>query len=195
VRQFTSLTDPELIACLNSGGVVVLPSDTIYGVMARAADQQAVERVYRLRGRAPEKPCIILAADRSQMTDNSQWTSKHTELAEQFWPGGLSLVTPVTDKTPAYLHRGTHTLAYRIPDYPELQRLLETTGALIAPSANPEGQPPATTVAEAQSYFGENVDGYVDGGNLADHTPSTVVAVEDDQPKILRQGAVYIDKS
>jgi L-threonylcarbamoyladenylate synthase len=195
VRQFTSLTDPNLIACLNSGGVVVLPSDTIYGVMARAADQLAVERVYRLRGRAPEKPCIILAADRRQIADDSLWTPKHAELAQHFWPGSLSLVTPVTAKTPAYLHRGTLTLAYRIPDYPELRRLLEATGPLIAPSANPEGQPPAVTVAEAQVYFGEHVDGYVDGGDLADHSPSTVVAVEHGQPKVLRQGAVHIDKA
>lgn len=195
MRVFTSLSDPGLIACLKSGGVVALPSDTIYGVMARTADRSAVERVYRLRGRAPEKPCIILVAGQWQITDTSLWTPQHKQLADRYWPGKLSLVAPVTKKTPAYLHRGTHTLAYRVPDYPELRRLLEETGPLIAPSANPEDQPPAATVEEAQAYFGDRIDGYVDGGQLITRKPSTVVAIIDGQPKVLRPGAIRLSAS
>lgn len=191
--MFKSFTDPELITCLNEGGVVILPSDTLYGVMARAADQTAVERVYRLRGRAPDKPCIVLAAGLWQLTDTSLWSPTHKRLAKSHWPGALSLVTPVSDLTPAYLHRGTYTLAYRIPAYPQLRRLLEATGPLIAPSANPEGQPPATTTYEAKTYFGDTVDGYLDIGPLTGHRPSTVVTVINDKPHILRPGAVRID--
>ncbi len=190
--MFKSLTDPQLIVCLNNGGVVVIPSDTLYGVMARAADQKAVERVYKLRGRAPDKPCIVLAAGIWQMTDTSHWSLLHRQLAKRYWPGAMSLVTPVTDQTPVYLHRSTYTLAYRIPSYPELRKLLEATGPLIAPSANPEGQAPATTIAEAQAYFGEQIDGYLDVGPLTAHRPSTVVTVENNKPKVLRPGAVRI---
>ncbi|HSE60963.1 MAG TPA: L-threonylcarbamoyladenylate synthase [Candidatus Saccharimonadales bacterium] len=190
--MFSSLTDPALTATLHNGGVVVMPSDTVYGMMARASDQQAVERLYAIRGRAPEKPFIILVADIWQITDMTQWQEGHKRLAEQYWPGPLSLVAPTTGKTPEYLHRGTHTLAYRMPDHPELRALLGATGPLVAPSANPEGQPTATTIAEAEAYFGDSVDGYVDGGIIADLTPSTVAGIVDDKLHIFRQGAVRI---
>jgi L-threonylcarbamoyladenylate synthase len=193
VRLFSSLADPALAAALNNGGVVVMPSDTVYGVMARASDQKAVERIYKIRGRAPEKPFIILIADIWQITDTSEWSDAHKRLAERYWPGPLSLVAPTTEKTPAYLHRGTDTLAYRVPDYPELRKLLETTGPLVAPSANPEGEPTATTLAETQAYFGESVDGYVDGGTLAGHVPSTVAGIKDGKLHVFRQGATQVE--
>lgn len=192
MRLFTSLNDPALIDSLSTGGVVVLPSDTLYGIVARATDQRAVERMYRVRGRAPEKPFIILVADRWQIADTELWTDEHRRLADKYWPGPLSLVAPTSQKTPEYLHRGTHTLAYRIPNDPELRKLLSATGPLIAPSANPEGKPPATTLAEAQAYFGDTIDGYVDGGAIDDRAPSTVAGIKDGKVHIFRQGALRI---
>lgn len=170
----------------------MLPTDTVYGIVARAADQAAVESVYRLRGRSSEKPCIMLVADVWQITDNELWTPQQKALADKYWPGPLSLVAPVSQKTPEYLHRGTHTLAYRIPHYLGLRNLISKTGPLIAPSANLEGKPVATTLQEAQKIFGNKVDGYVEGGLLADHAPSTVVAIKDGKVHILRQGALRI---
>jgi L-threonylcarbamoyladenylate synthase len=193
VRLFSSLADPALAAALNNGGVVVLPSDTVYGVMARASDKAAVERIYKLRGRAPEKPFIILIADIWQITDMSEWGDAHKRLAERYWPGPLSLVAPTTQKTPEYLHRGTDTLAYRMPDHLELRKLLTVTGPLVAPSANPEGQPTATTLSEAQAYFRDTVDGYVDGGTLAGHVPSTVAGIKDGKLHVFRQGAIRVE--
>lgn len=189
--MFTSLTDPALVRCLKKGGVVVIPTDTLYGVVACASDEEAVHRVYRVRGRAPSKPCIILVGDRADITDNELWTPMHKKLADMYWPGPLSLVAP-TKHTRTYLHRGTHTLAYRVPARDDLRQLLSQTGPLVAPSANPEGNPPAITVAEAIAYFGKYVDGYVDGGTMLGHAPSTVVTLQDDQPKVLRQGALEI---
>ncbi|HET9412024.1 MAG TPA: L-threonylcarbamoyladenylate synthase [Candidatus Saccharimonadales bacterium] len=192
MRLFTSLVDPDLIRCLNQGGVVVLPTDTVYGVVARASDQRAVERVYRLRGRSPNKPCIILVAGLWQIKDTAFFDPQSKALAQKYWPGPLSLVIKTTDKTPEYLHRGTHTLAYRTPDNPELCKLLAATGPLIAPSANIEGMPTAITLDHAEHYFANKVDGYVDGGELADRAPSTVATVQDGKPRILRQGALRI---
>lgn len=189
--MFASLTDPALVRCLNLGGVVVVPTDTLYGVVARAADEEAVQRVYRVRGRAPSKPCIILVGDRADITDNELWTPEHKRFADAYWPGPLSLVAP-TKHTRKYLHRGTHTLAYRVPARDDLRQLLAQTGPLVAPSANPEGNPPATTLAEAQAYFGDYVDGYVDGGVMAGHAPSTLVTLANGKPQILRQGALEI---
>lgn len=193
MRLFPSLTDPALAAALTNGGVIIMPSDTVYGMMARASDRTAVERLYKIRGRAPEKPFIILVADIWQITDMAAWQDEHKTLAERYWPGPLSLVAPVTDKTPEYLHRGTHTLAYRMPDHPELRKLLAVTGPLVAPSANPEGQPTATTIQEAQAYFGDKVDGYVEGGPITDHVPSTVAGIKDGKLHIFRQGAARIE--
>lgn len=189
--MFSSLHDPKLIACINAGGVVVVPTDTLYGLVARASDRQAVERVYRLRGRAPQKPCIVLVADRWQITDTSLWTPAHKKLAATHWPGPLSLVAP-TQKTDEYLHRGTHTLAYRMPAHNDLRKLLASTGPLIAPSANPESKKPATTIAEAYEYFGDLVDGYVDGGTLAGDAPSTVAGIVDNELFIFRQGGLVV---
>lgn len=192
MRVFTSLTDPDLISCLRSGGLVVLPTDTLYGLVTPAADQAAVERLYQVRGRAPQKPCIVLVGDRADITDTALWTAHHHRLADQYWPGPLSLVTPAVTSG-AYLHRGTETLAYRMPAHADLQTLLRQTGMVIAPSANPEGLPPATTLAEAYTYFGDAVDGYVDGGVLAGDQPSTVVAVVGEQPVVLRQGVLQVE--
>jgi L-threonylcarbamoyladenylate synthase len=163
----------------------------LYGVVARASDEEAVKRVYRVRGRAPNKPCIILVAGRADITDNELWTPAHKKIADTYWPGPLSLVAP-TKHTRKYLHRGTHTLAYRVPAREDLRQLLALTGPLVAPSANPEGNPPATTLDEAQAYFGDYIDGYVDGGLMAGHAPSTLVAIQDGQPKVLRAGALEI---
>ncbi len=192
MRVFASLSDPHLIHCLNDGGVVVIPTDTVYGIVARAANQGTVERVYRLRGRAPEKPCIMLVAGAWQIQDTAYFDDAHKQLVAKYWPGPLSLVGKVSDKTPRYLHRDTHTLAYRMPDHSELRKLLTATGPLIAPSANPEGQPTANTLADAQSYFGDTVDGYVNGGTLANRAPSTVAAITDGKIQVLRQGALRI---
>lgn len=191
--MFSSLSDPTLITCVNQGGVVVIPTDTMYGLVARASDKQAVGRVYRIRGRAPEKPCIVLVAARWQITDSSLWTLAHKELADTYWPGALSLVAP-TATTQEYLHRGTHTLAYRMPDRDDLRRLLTHTGPLIAPSANPETKPPATTIQEAQAYFGDAVDGYVDDGTLSGDAPSTVAGIIDGKFHIFRQGVLHIQE-
>jgi L-threonylcarbamoyladenylate synthase len=195
VRSFSSLADPQLAATLNSGGIIVMPSDTVYGIVARASDKTAVERLHKVRGRAPDKPFIMLIAGVWQIVDTTAWTDDHKKLAAKYWPGPLSLVAPTTEKTPEYLHRGTHTLAYRVPDFPELQKLLTATGPLVAPSANPEDQPTATTIEEAYAYFGDNVDGYVDGGTLAGHVPSTVAGVKDNKLYIFRQGALQLDAS
>jgi tRNA A37 threonylcarbamoyladenosine synthetase subunit TsaC/SUA5/YrdC len=94
-----------------------------------------------------------------------------------------------------YLHMGKRSLAVRIPDDPKLRSLLEKTGALLTSSANQPGQPPANTVDEATAYFGDDVDFYVDGGDLSGHAPSTVIRVIDDAIEILRAGAVKISEN
>lgn len=192
--MFASLTDPALAASLQNGGVIVVPTDTTYGIIARASNKAAVERIYHVRGRAPQKPLIVLVAGMWQIADKSLWTAQHRALAQKYWPGALSLVAPTTI-IPEYLHRGTSTLAYRVPAHLELQKLLERTGPLVAPSANPEGLPTAATLTQTRGYFGDNVDGYVDGGRLDGDKPSTLVTVVDGRITVLRQGVLNIPET
>lgn len=176
-----------------TGSVGVIPTDTIYGLVARAADRSAVERLYALKNR-DDKPGTIIAASLKQLEELGL---KHRYLTavEHLWPGALSVVIPCAEPALAYLHRGQLSLAVRIPEQPELQALLAKTGPLLTTSANHPGQTPANTIQEAQNYFGKKVDFYIDGGDLSGREPSTVVRIVDDAIEILRPGAVKIDES
>lgn len=174
-----------------SGALGVIATDTVYGVVARAEDEAAVARLYELKKR-DEKPGTIIAANIGQL---EKLGLKHCYLkaVEQFWPGAVSVIIPANDPALAYLHQGKMSLAVRIPKDKKLQELLKQTGPLITSSANPTGKKPAETVDQAKKYFGNNVDYYIDGGNLANSEPSTIIRIIDDAIEVVRQGAVKID--
>lgn len=180
-----NLTDKNVVG--------VIPTDTVYGLAARAADTAAVERLYRLKSRE-SKPGTIIAASLAQL-EALGLKHRYLKAVEQFWPGAISVIIPCGDPILAYLHRGKMSLAVRIPNDTKLQQLLKQTGPLLTTSANAPGQPPATTIAEAREYFGERVDFYQDGGDLSDRQPSTIIRVVDDAIEILRPGAVKIDET
>jgi L-threonylcarbamoyladenylate synthase len=178
---------PEL---LKPGTIGVIPTDTVYGLVARAADQIAVERLYQLKKR-DDKPGTLIAANIEQLEDLGL-KHRYLKAVEQFWPGAVSVIIPAADPQLAYLHRGKMTLAVRIPDNSKLQKLLQKTGPLLTSSANPPGQPTATTIDQVKQYFGNQIDFYEDGGDLSDRQPSTVIRIIDDAIEVLRQGAVKI---
>jgi L-threonylcarbamoyladenylate synthase len=161
------------ILVLNSGKVAVIPTDTIYGIVARASDQEAVKKVYKIRQRDINKPCIILIADFEQLKD-FDIDKKYLSLAKKYWPGPSSLVFPLNKPRPSYPAKGLKEMALRLPNNNELRELIRQTGPLIAPSANPEGLPPATTIDEAKAYFGNQVDIYVNNGPMP-LKPSTLI--------------------
>lgn len=174
---------------LQSGAVGVLPTDTVYGVVARAADQSAVERLYILK-RREQKPGTIIAASIDQLVDLGI-KRRYLTAVEEYWPASLSIVIPCGPEL-AYLHQGKGTLAVRVPDNKEFCELLTITGPLVTSSANQPGEPVSNTVAEAKAYFGDDVDFYEDGGDLSDREASTIIRVIDDEIEILRQGSVQI---
>jgi L-threonylcarbamoyladenylate synthase len=176
---FLDRNSPQVIDALKSGGVGVLLTDTIYGIVASANNPEAVEKVYELRKRQTTKPSIVLIAGSSQIWEQDE-ARRHRDTLERYWPGPVSIVLPAHTDTPQYLHRGTDTLAYRVPADQKLRALLGSTGPVIAPSANPEGKPPATNINEAKAYFGESVDFYVDSGPAPTSQPSTVIKLEAD---------------
>lgn len=175
-----------------SSKISVIPTDTLYGIVASALDVSAVQRLYAVRGRNPEKPCIILMAGADELSRFGITPNRRIKrFLDSVWPGPVSVILPVSGDEFAYLHRGTHSLAFRVPKNDYLQKLLRETGPLLAPSANPEGKPPAETITEARAYFGDAVDQYVDGGRLTGE-PSTVIDLQTETPVILRQGRANI---
>lgn len=176
-----------------AGSIGVIPTDTVYGVVARAVDPSAVARLYELKKRE-DKPGTIIAANLSQLEELGL-KHRYLKAVEQFWPGAVSVVIPVSNPELAYLHQGKMSLAVRIPDDKKLKKLLDQTGPLVTSSANQPGQPTAAKVQQAKDYFGDQVDFYEDGGDLSNHQPSTIVRIIDDAIEVLRPGAVKIDDS
>lgn len=177
---------------LKQGMVGIIPTDTIYGIVASARMPEAVERVYTLRNRDREKPCIILISDRSELTEFGVTpTNEESDFLRKHWPGAVSVLLSCESSQFSFLHRGIHSLAFRVPDSVWLRNLLRETGPLIAPSANLKGEDAATNIDEARQYFGFRVDFYADGGMLAGE-PSTLVRFERNQVKVLRQGKVLL---
>lgn len=178
----------ELLSEPNAVGVI--PTDTVYGIVARASDHDAVARLYALKSRQ-NKPGTLLAANIEQL-EVLGLKRRYLKAVEQYWPGAVSVVVPFSDFSKSYLHLGKLSLAVRIPDDKKLQKLLEKTGPLLTSSANVTGETPAANIAEAQQIFNDKVDFYVDGEDYSNHSPSTVIRIIDDEVEVLRQGAVKI---
>lgn len=185
--------DTEVIsALLENGAVGVLPTDTVYGLVARASDPTAVKRLYDLKLREG-KPGTIIAASVEQL-EQLGLKRRYLKAVEQFWPGAVSVIIPCGPEL-QYLHEGKNSLAVRIPDDEKLRKLLSQTGPLLTSSANHPGKPTAMNVDEAKAYFDDRVDFYEDGGDLSGRAPSTVIRIVDDAIEIIRQGAVKIEEN
>lgn len=169
--------------------LAIIPSETIYGIMAPALDKASVERLYDAKGRRPDKPTSVLISSEAELERfGVHPTAIQKKFMKRFWPGPVTLVFETSaGKKLEYLHRGTNTLAFRVPNNKKFRELLNERGPLAASSANPEGKPPATTIKEAREYFGNTIDEYVDGGTLAGK-PSTLVSLVGDEVRVLRHG-------
>lgn len=177
MKIFNDKTDPGLVTILRSGGVAVIRTDTLYGLLGRADNEQTVARIHSIKGRAPEKACIILLPSVESAFDHHKELMRDIELMHDV-PTSFILNS---HSAPQWLRHTDATVAYRIPQEPSLLSLLQQTGPLIAPSANPQSLPPARSIEEAIKYFGEGVDAYVDGGIVLDDiSPSRLLRVHDD---------------
>jgi len=168
----------QVIEILKKGGVGVLPTDTVYGLVGRAEDKKAVERIYKLKKRNKSKPFIILISDLSDLKKFEVSPSKEIiSFLKKIWPGRISIILPLQSLRFSYLHRGKKSLAFRIPASIFLRKVISKTGPLVAPSANFEGEPPAVSIEEAEEYFGDRVDFYFDKGEQ-DKPPSIILELK-----------------
>jgi L-threonylcarbamoyladenylate synthase len=167
----------EIITTLLAGGIVILRTDTVYGILARAADRQAVERIYRLKDRQAHKPFIQLVNNPTQVAGDQALFAR---IAERYADRPTSIIIE-TPQAPAYLTRQGTSLGYRLEKEGLLFDIIRHTGPLVAPSANPEGAAPARTITQAKAYFDNAIDLYVDGGEVpADVEPSRLLKIGTD---------------
>jgi L-threonylcarbamoyladenylate synthase len=182
------VTSDEAVELLMDGNVGVMPTDTVYGLVARAEDAVAVTQMYSLKNRE-QKPGTLIAANTDQLVTLGVPQSEIDKVAK-WWPNPVSAVLTVNGNN--YLHQNVATLAMRVVADPKVRGILEQTGPLITSSANQPGKPPATTIDEAIAYFGDDVDFYVDGGTIADALPSTIIRPTPDGIEVLRQGSISL---
>lgn len=170
---------------LKNGEIGVLLTDTLYGLVGPAREPKAVERIYALRKRELDKPLITLIAGKSDMVKfGVKLDARMAMFLDRVWPGPVSVIVPVEANEFSYIHRGTKSIAFRVPAKKELHELLELTGPLVAPSANLAGEPPAKTVDEAKGYFGDEVF-YIDEGRI-EGAASALVDIRTNPPRVLR---------
>lgn len=174
----TTRIDRRISECIKSGGVGVLRTDTIYGLIGSALSKDAVGRIYNLKRRERNKPFIVLISSLSDLGRcGIRIAPKTRKFLARLWPARVSVRLSCPAKKFTYLHRGTKTIVFRMPPNARLRKLIRTTGPLVAPSANISGMPPAKNIREARKYFSSKVDFYVDGGTITGR-PSTVIGFD-----------------
>ena len=177
MQVFTDIDNDAVVNLLRAGAIGVLRTDTLYGVVGLADNQQVVERIYDVKNRSLDKSSIILINTLDQLYQTP--TIENKAFLNNKWPGPVSIILPTTT-APEWLIRDNESLAYRMPNNDKLRSLIAQVGRLIAPSANPEGQSPAKTLQEAIDYFGDSVDFYVDGGLVESLQPSQLIRLSSD---------------
>lgn len=170
----------NLIKILNNGGIVVMPTDTIYGILGSALNKSTVEKIYRIRKRNKNKPFIVLIGDILQLNKfKIKITKKQKEEILKRRMEATTFVLDSLNKDFEYLDRGKGSIAFRIPKSKKLRDLLIKTGPTVAPSANIEGRPQAKNIKEAREYFGKDVDFYLDEGDIISK-PSKIIKLSKD---------------
>jgi L-threonylcarbamoyladenylate synthase len=180
---------------LRSGGLVAFPTETVYGLGANARDEQAVGRIFAVKGRPADNPLIVHIADVDQLPQvvrgADQLPDPVRRAIDAFWPGPLTLILPVADGIAPSVHPGTDTVGVRLPAHPLARALIRAAGCPIAaPSANRSGRPSPTVAADVLEDLGDDIDGVLDGGACNFGIESTVVEVGADVATIYRPGSI-----
>lgn len=173
---FKSIGDKKVANLIKSGGIGVIPTDTVYGLACSALKKAALKKIYRLKKRSQNKPPVILiSSDKDLSLFGIKITKLVKKITKRFWPGRVSIIIPIPQKRFAYLHRGKKSLAFRLPQNKKLIQLIKKTGSLATSSANISKKEVADSIRRAILYFGKGVDFYVDVGRKG-VVPSTIIS-------------------
>jgi L-threonylcarbamoyladenylate synthase len=203
VSLFYDCSDPAeraegLDAAVDSvrrGELVVLPTDTVYGIGADAFQPDAIDALLAAKGRGRDMPVPVLVGSWAALDGLTLVVPPRVrELVEAFWPGGLTLVVEHAPSLAWDLGAARGTVAVRMPLHPVALELLDRVGPMGASSANRTGQPPAATAGQARDQLGFAVAVYLDGGPSGDPVPSTILDVTGSVPRVLRSGAVSLEQ-
>lgn len=180
---------------IRAGGLVVFPTETVYGLGANALDVAAVRKIYELKGRPATSPLIVHIASIKQAREfATEWPAEAERLAREYWPGPLTLVVPKKPQIPDDVTAGLPTVGLRVPRHPVALELLREAGLPIAaPSANRFTQLSPTTAQHVREAFGDEVPFLLDGGPCEVGLESTVIAVTPDGLEVLRPGMAIVD--
>lgn len=176
---------------LLSGGIVAIPTETVYGLAADATDEAALHRVFAAKGRPQDNPLIVHIAETDTLKILARDIPESAyRVAERFWPGPLTMVLKRTDATAETVSAGLDTVAIRMPDHPVAQAVIRASCPLAAPSANTSGSPSPTTAEHVLHDLDGKIDGVVMGDDCAVGVESTVVDLSGTPPRLLRPGGV-----
>ena len=194
VIQFTKDTSvlDEAALCLESGGLVAFPTETVYGVGASALDAEAVSHIFLAKGRPQDNPLIVHVSNRAMLEKVVRQIPPQAEkLMEAFWPGPLTIIFEKSDLIPMTVTAGLSTVAVRMPSHPAALALIEKSGVPVAaPSANLSGSPSTTRAEHVIADLSGRVDYIIDGGPCRVGLESTVLDVSGEVPQILRPGGL-----
>lgn len=186
----------KAISILRKGGLVVYPTDTVYGLGASMANIPAIERIFQVKGRPKGMALPLLLSDNAQIelltksVSTSAW-----RLIKKFLPGALTIILPKSDAVPDIITGGGKTVAFRIPSHPTPLALIRGLGKpIVGTSANLSGQPSPLTATEVQDQLGDKIDMLIDGGRCPGGIESTIIDLSGEKPIIRRQGAITLEK-
>ncbi|MDO4665734.1 MAG: L-threonylcarbamoyladenylate synthase [Actinomycetaceae bacterium] len=184
----------NLVSAVAHGDLVVLPTDTVYGIGANPFSSVAVQRILCAKGRSETMPPPILIGSYGDYSKVATSMSPGmTRLTEAFWPGALTVILPARTTLGWDISTTGGTVAVRQPGLELTRQVLDKTGPLAVTSANLHSMAPAQNVADAAAYFGQKVAAYLDGGPTPGPVPSTIVSQREDAPVILREGVISAD--
>ena len=188
--------DPEAVEragqVIRGGGLVAFPTETVYGLAADIFNEQAVARVFEVKGRPANNPLpvqIVSKDDLARLVSEIPPVAK--SLMEKFWPGPLTMVLSASPQVPELVTAGTGKVGIRMPDHPVALALIKAAGTpIVAPSANISGEPPPTTAQEVLEYLDGKIELILDAGPTRLKVSSTVVDLTESPPRILREGGI-----
>ena len=177
---------------IKNGGIVVFPTETVYGIGTNGLDKEAVERLYKIKERPLNKPISLLVSDYEMIEKVAKDISEiEYKIMKKFFPGPLTIILNKKDIVPDIVTSGGSTVGIRMPEEEITRKLIEYAGVPIAaPSANISGKPSGIDLQEIIKEFGDKVDCYIDGGKSKIGIGSTIVKVENNTIKILREGSI-----
>lgn len=194
-KRFISCTD-ELVGIMRGGGLVAVPTETVYGLAGNGLDEKAVAEIYEVKGRPEVKPLSLMVHDAASMERYCESVPPQAyTLAKRFWPGPLTIVMKAKPCVPEIVRAGGETVGLRCPDHPLTLELLEKSRVpFAAPSANPSGESSPKNADSVLKYFDGKIDAVLDGGECGIGRESTLIDLGRMPYRILRQGALPADE-